>query len=103
METCKICGNKLSVFEIGCVLGRYNVQYYICSTCGAVQTEEPYWLDAAYSDAIVDSDIGLIGRNNSFARKVAAILKVGFRNRTQTHLDYGGVWHFYAINARCRV
>ena len=90
METCKICGNELSVFEIGRVLGRYDVHYYICSICGAVQTEEPYWLDEAYSDAIVDSDIGLIRRNNNLARRVSAILKLGLKNKTQTHLDYGG-------------
>ena len=71
------------------VLGRYSVEYFVCPNCGFIQTEEPYWLDEAYSDAIVDSDIGLIGRNIALSKRGAAILSVCLPH-CKTFLDYGG-------------
>ena len=71
------------------VLGRYSVEYFVYPNCGFIQTEEPYWLDEAYSDAIVDSDIGLIGRNIALSKRVAAILSVCLPH-CKTFLDYGG-------------
>lgn len=52
MQSCKICGNKTSYIFQAKVLGKYDVKYFHCSTCGYIQTEEPYWLDEAYSESI---------------------------------------------------
>jgi len=76
-------------FDKSVVLGRYSVEYFVCPNCGFIQTEEPYWLDEAYSDAIVDSDIGLIGRNIALSKRGAAILSVCLPH-CKTFLDYGG-------------
>ena len=91
METmqCEICATAMQPFETGTILQKYTIQYFHCSHCGFVRTEEPYWLDEAYSDAIVDSDIGLIGRNITLSRKVAAILSVCLPH-CKSFLDYGG-------------
>ena len=45
------------------VLGRHRVQYYFCQESGLLQTEEPYWLEEAYSSAITEMDTGLAARN----------------------------------------
>ena len=49
---CKIC-NKAndSIFTLK-ILNKYEIKYYHCSWCGFLQTEEPYWLDEAYSESI---------------------------------------------------
>jgi hypothetical protein len=49
---CKIC-NKAndSIFTLK-ILNKYEIKYYHCSCCGFLQTEEPYWLDEAYSESI---------------------------------------------------
>lgn len=56
------------------LLRKYQVSYYRCPRCGLLQTEEPYWLDEAYSDAIAVSDTGLVQRNISIAARLAALL-----------------------------
>ncbi|WP_315440350.1 class I SAM-dependent methyltransferase [uncultured Selenomonas sp.] len=89
MEVCKICGMETAVFDQGLILKKYNVHYYLCPHCGFIQTEEPYWLDKAYSDPIVDSDIGLVGRNVRLSTIVPAILAVCF-SHCMSFLDYGG-------------
>jgi len=56
------------------LLRKYEVPYFHCSSCGLLQTEEPYWLDEAYSDAIAVADTGLIQRNISIAAKLASLI-----------------------------
>ncbi len=56
------------------ILNRYNVTYFVCNTCGLLQTEPPYWLDEAYSEAIAVCDTGLVSRNVSISRKLAPLL-----------------------------
>lgn len=86
---CKICGTTTEDFDEAVMLSQYCVHYYLCPNCGFIQTEEPYWLDEAYSDAIVDSDIGLVGRNVFLSNKVAAILSFCLP-QCKSFLDYGG-------------
>jgi hypothetical protein len=71
------------------VLGHHAVQYYRCKGCGFVQTEEPYWLDEAYSEAITASDIGIATRNLWMARVTQAVILAFFNSRGK-FLDYGG-------------
>ncbi|MFC2583527.1 MAG: class I SAM-dependent methyltransferase [Lachnoanaerobaculum saburreum] len=89
MMMCKICGERAESFGKTMVLGKYLVNYYLCQNCGFIQTEEPYWLNEAYSDAIADSDIGLVGRNVLLNKTVTAILSTCFP-KCELFLDYGG-------------
>jgi hypothetical protein len=76
-------------FDKAIVLRKYEISYFECSTCGFVQTEEPYWLEEAYSDSISHSDIGLLSRNLinlEFATTAIAL----FFSRKGKFLDYGG-------------
>ncbi len=54
-----------------------------------IQTEEPYWMGEAYSEAITKSDVGLVSRNIAFSRLSAALL-CAFFDRKAKFLDYAG-------------
>jgi methyltransferase family protein len=45
------------------LLRKYDVQYSQCQSCGFLQSESPYWLEEAYSNAIAAADTGLMQRN----------------------------------------
>ena len=45
---CRLCdGQSDFKFEL-LLLGKHSVKYYHCASCGALQTELPYWLEEAY-------------------------------------------------------
>jgi len=56
------------------ILGRYDVGYHWCKSCGFMQTDEPYWFEEAYSQIIADSDTGIIARNIGLAARTAVLL-----------------------------
>ena len=86
---CKICNSESAPFYKGKVLNKYDVAYFKCNTCGFIQTEEPYWLNEAYSDAIATLDIGLIGRNIELSATTEKVIS-GFFGNAKQFLDYGG-------------
>jgi glycosyltransferase involved in cell wall biosynthesis/SAM-dependent methyltransferase len=86
---CKVCESDSHHFAKSIVLSQYEVDYFQCSNCGFVQTEEPYWLDEAYSDAIARTDIGLVFRNNNLSRRAAHLIFHIFDHEAK-FLDYGG-------------
>lgn len=85
---CKICSSTSQPFAHGVVLQKHRVSYFKCKNCGFVQTEEPYWLNEAYSEAINLSDVGLVSRNIRFA-KIAKALIAAFFNSDGRFIDYG--------------
>ena len=76
---CRVCHRPLGTsFSEGRILDR-NVEYFECSECGYVQTEEPTWLDEAYSSPINLSDTGIMARNSSVRLLIKEIQLI--RNR----------------------
>jgi Methyltransferase domain len=73
----------------GLILDKYDVKYYHCPSCGFICTEDPYWLDEAYSDAIAVSDTGIMRRNISIAMKLAVILSMNFKS-SDAFVDVAG-------------
>lgn len=71
------------------VLNKYDVKYYRCNETDFIQTEEPYWLDEAYSGAFSTIDVGLPGRNNMLAETVNKILGSNFDDKG-IYLDFAG-------------
>jgi hypothetical protein len=61
------------------VLGKHNAQYFMCSECGVIQTEQPYWLAEAYSSPISSLDTWGAVRNLFNARRLAPVLDVLFQ------------------------
>lgn len=86
---CNVCAHSSNFFEKAQVLHKYDVNYFQCEHCGFIQTEKPYWLDEAYSDAITKSDLGLISRNIALAR-ISKIIIMTLFNSNAKFIDYGG-------------
>lgn len=87
-ENCKICSEKVELLGEGTILQKYKIKYFQCSVCGFVQTEDSYWLNESYSDAINRTDVGLISRNLLYSRVVKSILNFFF-NKKARFIDYG--------------
>jgi hypothetical protein len=88
-QRCTLCGSKTRLSHRATVLAKYEVAYLYCSQCGLLQTEKPYWLDEAYSEAIALSDTGLLTRNIAVAMRLTALLTLGFHRRVRC-VDAGG-------------
>lgn len=87
--SCKICGDNVEPFSRACLLGRYEIEFYRCDSCGFICTEEPYWLEEAYAAAITGSDVGLVQRNIQLT-KVSKVLISVFFDRAGRFVDYAG-------------
>jgi len=99
---CKICDSHIpSKFDVAKVLKKYKVSYYQCSKCGFIQTEEPYWLEESYSDAIARNDIGILSRNLAMIGPVQATILTFFDCNAQ-YIDYGGGYGLFVRLMRDR-
>ena len=86
---CKICGRPSPAWSKALILKKYTVQYYCCEQCGFIQTEEPYWLNESYADAIARNDIGMASRNIAMTGLTQAIILACFDCNAR-FIDYGG-------------
>jgi 2-polyprenyl-3-methyl-5-hydroxy-6-metoxy-1,4-benzoquinol methylase len=86
---CKICDQPSEHIFNGRILKKYDVGYWNCRSCGFMQTDEPYWLDEAYSSAISDLDLGPVNRALTGSAFVESVILTGF-NPNAKFLDWGG-------------
>lgn len=86
---CKVCGENNEACFTGKILDRYYVEYFRCYKCSFLQTEEPFWLEEAYSLSINVSDTGYMMRNLYLSKKLTVLLYFMFGNKG-TFLDYAG-------------
>lgn len=89
MAACNVCKSVMKYAFSATILHKHEVSYYQCTECGLLQTEAPYWLDDAYSDAIATADTGLVQRNISIATKLATLLYFEFDLKA-SYLDIAG-------------
>lgn len=101
MTRCKICDAEARSFGRLQILQKYDIAYFRCTDCGFVQTEDPYWLEEAYADAIVFSDLGLIARNVRLSRIAARLIHACF-DATAPCVDYGGGYGIFVRLMRDR-
>lgn len=87
--SCNICGDVNDKLHKARILNKYEIQYFSCPSCGFTQTEDTYWLDEAYSEALSASDTGVMARNLFFARTTKVILFL-LGKRQGRYLDFGG-------------
>jgi len=87
--SCRICNGQTAIFSKATILGKYEIDYFRCIKCGFIQTEEPYWLQEVYSEAINLSDVGLITRNIRLSRQTKTLICALFEPDGK-FLDYGG-------------
>lgn len=89
--SCRLCGGDLTQRFALTVLDAHDVKYYVCATCGSLQTERPYWLDEAYTrGALADLDTGAVMRGLDKQATVVSVLKVLGLPRASKVLDFGG-------------
>jgi hypothetical protein len=86
---CKICNKPSSKIFRRKILNKYEVDYFQCSSCGFIQTEEPYWLDEAYKHTFNIEDTGILSRNILCAKRTAAVL-FSFFKKDGLFVDAGG-------------
>ena len=98
---CKICGKASSKIFRRRILDKYDIDYLQCSSCGFIQTEEPYWLEEAYRSPINIEDTGIIKRNILLAKRTSAVLFCLF-DRNGCFLDYGGGYGLFVRMMRDR-
>ncbi len=85
--TCCICSSSMKFFAKSKIIRKYSISYFVCSYCNFIRTEEPYWLEEAYSDPINKTDTGIIDRNILLSKKTALILYILFNSKSN-FLDY---------------
>ena len=86
---CKVCNQDNESIFSGKILNKYYINYYHCSNCEFLHTEEPYWLDEAYAESINMSDTGYMQRNLNLSAKLTIFLVLFFNKETK-FLDYAG-------------
>jgi Methyltransferase domain len=86
---CKVCWASSDFFDQALVLGKYSVQYFRCSVCDFLQTEDPYWLEEAYSSAIAKQDVGVLHRNLLNRELTTALLTLLYPD-VRRSVDFGG-------------
>lgn len=89
MDKCPICAGQFKLAFCSQILKKYDITYYRCTNCGFLRTEQPYWLDEAYSSPITNSDTGLVSRNISLCHRLTVFLYYYFP-KDATFLDYAG-------------
>lgn len=96
---CKLCNTETMYFDTARILKKYDIKYFKCPDCGIIQTEKPYWLQEAYSNAITNSDIGIISRNYKNTEILEKIFSIIFP-RKNNFLDYGGGYGIFVRRMR---
>ena len=91
---CKICKSQVEKIFEKTILQKYPTNYYRCTSCSFVQTDEVTWLKEAYESAITSLDIGLLWRNNNLVKEVTPIINICFPE-VQKMFDYAGGYGAY--------
>lgn len=89
MLRCKICDNSTQNIFSAKILNKHEAMYFLCSNCGFLQVENPYWLEEAYSQPINITDTGIIDRNCHLSKLTSTMLYYFF-DRNGKYLDYAG-------------
>lgn len=89
-KNCSVCSSPMKPLFKATVLKKYEIKYFVCDNCGYICTEDPYWLNEAYSSAIAKTDIGLVSRNVHNAERLSRILSILYPSFKNKILDFGG-------------
>jgi hypothetical protein len=99
--TSKITGGETELLFTAKLLSKYEVGFYRCKDTGFIQTEEPYWLEEAYSSAITKLDVGLVMRNENLVKVVGPVL-LNYFDHNGLFLDYAGGYGLFTRMMRDR-
>lgn len=77
---CRLCSNESQFVFNKILLGKLDVEYFYCASCGSLQTEEPYWLEEAYHPNNEQLDTGQF---------IRSLINAAFLGVIHTHLNLG--------------
>ena len=89
MNECNICGGRKNKIFNHNILNKYEIDYFVCNNCKAIQTEDPFWLTEAYSEAITNTDTGIVVRNLNLSEITSKVIYYLF-DKNLLFVDYGG-------------
>jgi len=87
---CRLCGAPAHFWNTKRLLKRFDVRYYLCSQCGSLETEQPYWLDVAYDIAGTGEDVGAAQRTIDLVLQTSALLDRLKLPANAECIDFGG-------------
>lgn len=87
---CRLCGARSGFWNSNLLLNRYDISYYLCSECGSLETEQPYWLDHAYDVTGIGDDLGAGQRTIDLMLKTSALLDRITLPASVECIDFGG-------------
>jgi hypothetical protein len=85
---CRLCGSLAQFSFQKRILSKHDIKYFHCQSCGALQTEEPYWLEEAYQPINEQLDTGQFIRslhNAAFLDAITSQLNLS----NEPLVDYG--------------
>lgn len=88
-DQCRLCFGATKKVFARKILKSHVVDYFMCSNCGSMQTEKPYWLKEAYEPVNEMYDTGQVVRSLMNAAFLMAMHKA-LDLRDGKVLDYGG-------------
>ena len=89
MLSCRCCAEKMTKHLFSSKLLEKTISYFECDKCEYVQTEDPIWLEEAYTTSINTSDTGIMSRNLSNSSLVLSTLSL-MGERKSCVVDYAG-------------
>lgn len=91
---CKMCEQHNKPIFKTKILNKYNIEYFYCSNCGFMQTEEAFWLNEAYEESINVSDTGILARN-LYLSDISSLIINFFFDKDKKYLDFAGGYGIY--------
>ncbi len=86
-HSCRLCDGALRYCFNLMMLTKHDVKYFECTSCGSMQTEQPYWLEEAYGSHLSSLDTGAAARNLSNLSLVYFIARLF---NAKNIIDFGG-------------
>ena len=86
---CRVCGSSTRDFARKKILKKYDVAYFQCTSCGHIQSEQPYWLEEAYTGLSFKRDTGMVDRSVWTAKAVVALAYKRDLSSETPMLDWG--------------
>jgi len=91
MARCRLCSGPVRDAFQGRVLGKYDVRYERCDSCGSLQTEPPHWLEEAYrSHNLAVEDTGAVTRSLTCQAVIWVSARILHLPKRASVFDFGG-------------
>lgn len=102
LTPCRLCGGAPRPWGRKTVRGRHAVSYGLCTMCGSLQTEPPYWLDEAREHGTAGLNTAAAQRCFDLVQETATLLDLLGFPKTASCVDVAAGTGLYARMMRDR-